>query len=201
MCWMNLQHGPDAVAEAMRAARDHERHSGGHAWGYAAWIDGELVVEKGTGNVPVEDWPEAQLAIGHTRLATRGARNEDNAHPFKIERDGEVIAALAHNGTWYNAPDHEWKSDTYLMAELLESKAQTMDLDDAVRAVADETGETFLVLTRWGTAYVHSGRFDISFEPHGPTIASSGYYDIPTGDILKIEAAQEKSGKQLVHAD
>jgi glutamine phosphoribosylpyrophosphate amidotransferase len=201
MCWMNLQHGPDAVAEAMRAAREHERHSGGHAWGYAAWIDGELVVEKGTGNVPVRDWPDASLAIGHTRLATRGARNADNAHPFEIERDGQVIAALAHNGTWYGAPDHDWKSDTYLMAELLESKAQTMDLDDAVQAVADETGETFLVLTRWGTAYVHSGRFDISFEPHGPTIASSGYYEIPSGDILKIEAAEKKAGKQLVHAD
>lgn len=198
---MNIQHGPNAVDDAMQEARDHERRSGGHAWGYAAWNGEELLVEKGTGQVPVRDWPDAQLAIGHTRYATRGSRTEDNAHPFEVKRDGQVVAALAHNGTWLDAPQHDWKSDTYLMAELLESKVQTMDMDDAVAEVADVTGETFVVLTRWGTAYVHSGRFSITFEPHGPTIASSGHYEIPDGDILKIEAAEMDGGKHLVHAD
>lgn len=190
MCWMAMEHSDDgnAVRKAMRKVREHQERSGGHAWGYAVW-DGDLTIHKQAGRLPpFPDWPDGHLAIGHTRFSTRGNTFDPrNAHPFGVEKDGELVAALTHNGTWLDAPHHEWKSDTYLMAEYLETEVQTNPIDDAVKSLAEKTGETFLVLTNEGTGYVHSGRFEITADPIEPAIASSGHRPIRDGDIFKLE--------------
>lgn len=175
---------------ALRAIEAVERHemSNGHAWGYAAYtVDGELTYDRGVGRIPNDlDIPDAHLAIGHTRFATRGVHTVENAHPFPIHLDGELEATLCHNGTWYGAPKHPTKSDTRLMAERLEKYVNEGEtLEQAVRLLARDTGETFLVLGH-DEAYVNSGRFGITRADKPLRVASSGYAEIPDGQIIRV---------------
>lgn len=185
MCWMAAVRDStgDAVRLAMEKVRRHEAHHGGHSWGYAALTDEGLVMDHGLGRMPYRDWPDADVAVGHTRLATRGEVNVRNAHPFRIQEDGRTVAALCHNGTWREAPPSGDLSDTAMMAMTLESYLQSEPIDDAVAELAETTGETFLVLTRSGDVYCHAGRYDITFDGNG--FASSGGHPLEEGDIFK----------------
>jgi len=192
MCWMTIQRSEtgDAVADAVRAVRHGERKSGGDSWGLAVPTDDGLAIETGLGRLPsnmgaVADQYDAAVALGHTRLATRGDVTLENAHPFGIRNtDGETVAALAHNGTWYGAPASE-RADSYYIARLVESfRNAGHDLERAVREAGDVTGETLLVLDREGTGYVHAGRFEIT--DTGGDIASSGGIPIADGEVRVI---------------
>ena len=82
---------------------DWTAYKSGHAanddsWGFAAVVDGALVVRCGIGNF--EEFREAfepyfdRQAIIHFRYATHGKTNVDNCHPFMVAEDLAVI----HNG-------------------------------------------------------------------------------------------------------
>lgn len=188
MCWMTIRGGgaADADEDPLGLVMDDiEAHEGanGHAFGVAVAIEGELNIYKGVGYLPDRDQVRAQvdpngkadIAIGHTRLATAGDRSGWNAHPFPIYNEaGEIVAALAHNGTWYGAPtDRSGWCDSYYIARDLEGRYQQLTDDEGVdtaredfatlvRQTGARTGQTIIVLHRDGRAFAHAGRFDIT---------------------------------------
>lgn len=188
MCWMDIRRSDDALGESIRAVKRHE-DANGHSWGWAAVVGGEIEIQKGVGEIPDDvDAPVAGAAMCHTRAATKGSVTEENAHPFAVERDGETVAALAHNGTWYGAPDIGDWSDSRAMAMILSSMLGEYP-DRAFGAMfhrlGDLTGETIIALHRDGTLYVHSGRFPITRS--GTVVSSSGQAsEIPKGTVLEI---------------
>jgi len=192
MCWMTIRHDEsgDAAVAAVEALRRGERVSGGHSWGLAV-PDGDTVrIETGVGELPprAEGFAagmDADVALGHTRFATRGEITKQNAHPFAIhDREGAAVAALGHNGTWYDAPDTE-RADSFYIARLVESLVHAgHSLERAVREAGTITGETLLALHADGEAVVHSGRFEITAT--GETIASTGGTPIPDGEVRVI---------------
>jgi glutamine phosphoribosylpyrophosphate amidotransferase len=194
MCWMTIQNDDSgaAVEQAVDRLRHGERCSGGDSWGLAfPKQNGEgLEIRTGVGTVPqnmetvASHW-DADVALGHTRWATRGEISMRNAHPFAIRNsDGDTIAALAHNGTWHDAPKTD-RADSFYIARLAESMILAgHDLNDAVQHAGDVTGETLVVIDSEGTGYVYSGRFEIT--DTGGDVASSGGMPIPTGELRVI---------------
>lgn len=194
MCWMTLRHEPDALAAGIISTRVGESEAGGDSWGYA-YVDesGELQIHKRVGRMPESiDVPVVDKALVHTRLTTTGRINHTNAHPMAIkDNDGETIAAVAHNGTWRDAPDHEFFSDTWHMARVMERFYQNgMSFRSAFEKTADKCGETMIALTRENVGYVYAGRFSI--HKKGAKFQSSGYENrVNSGDIFRIGADGE----------
>ena len=174
MCWMTVRSDTDPLPKAVEAVREHES-SNGHSWGWAVARDGELVIEKGLGMIPDNELPYGEAALAHTRFATKGEITKANAHPFAVKRNGEVVAAIAHNGTWYDAPDIPGWSDSRAMAMILEGVLEDnpdFSFEQAFRALGERTGETLAGVHVDGNVYVHSGRFKITAEDE--VAASSG---------------------------
>jgi glutamine phosphoribosylpyrophosphate amidotransferase len=195
MCWMSIYRGGDAAARALEACQHNEQRSGGHSWGITVAVDGELHRKRGVGHIPPEAfglYPEADVALAHTRFATRGTVNVQNAHPFEVRDDaGEPVAMLAHNGTWRSAPRDEERADTYYIARLLESIYRAdpdRRFEEIVRVTGEATGETLTVLHRNGSAYTYSGRYEITeneAEDQG-CVRSSGGTPIPEGVVTEV---------------
>lgn len=188
MCWMAVHRGDGALTNALEGCREHEHAHGGDSWGYAVARDGRIYIEKDVGAVPDGvDSGGVDAALAHTRLATKGEVSERNAHPFAVRDEaGEVVAALAHNGTWYGAPTRDGRCDSYYIARVLEEYLQDDDLDfeQAVRRTGDHTGETITVLRRDGSAYAYSGRMGIT--SGDGWIRSSGGEHISTGEVKSL---------------
>lgn len=196
MCWMTVRRGPNCIGRAVSDVRDHE-DCNGHSWGLAVAAGGEVFIGKGVGHFPdglAETFPDAEVALAHTRYATRGTITEPNAHPFAIRTAaGETVAALAHNGTWYAAPDGR-RCDSYYIARELEQRyraAPERDFRELVREVGRFTGETLTVLHRDGRAFAYSGRFEIT--AGGPDVGgdadvvrSSGGAPIRDGQVRTV---------------
>lgn len=191
---MTLRQEPDAVGHGLIATQKHETHSGGHSWGYAYVTDGELQVKKETGQLPDKlTIPVTDMALVHTRLATRGNVNWTNAHPMKIvDSERNPVAALAHNGTWRDAPEHEFFSDTWHMARVMEAKyRETGDFEQAFIETAEKTGETMVALTKEKVGYVYGGRFSICQDD--TVFQSTGRgSSIRKGSVYKIEENVDK---------
>jgi predicted glutamine amidotransferase len=190
---MTVRRGDSPLASGIDACQRHEDASGGHSWGYAI-SDGEKLetfTQVGTIDTSAMS-PEAEVALVHTRLATRGEITEENAHPFLIhwhEPGGASrTAALAHNGTWHDAPrDH--RADSWHMARELEASLEDdAELRDAVESLGALTSETFIVVTDTARALVHSGRFRVTADDvESPRVVQSSELDeIPTGSILEL---------------
>lgn len=203
MCWMTVRTGADALTGVLDDLEPQEELNG-HSWGVAYVRDGELVVEKGVGEVP--RWEFADLerdgsvtaAMAHTRFATRGLVCTANAHPFPItDDDGEIVAALAHNGTWREAPDDDFHADSYWMARDLEQRYRA-DPDapfaDHVQATGDRTGETFIALRNDGVGFVYSGRYTITRgeEPAFAERQSEPEPDVDPYDAPSLREALER---------
>ena len=221
MCWMTAESRQDGAALRRcleRVRKVGEPTSGGHAWGYAYLSDacetgeGRLICNWGTGAMPpsVEakaTETDADVALAHTRFATRGAQTLQNAHPFPIrDENGYTYAALCHNGTWYDAPTGfgDEHSDTYYLAKTVEEhfheaggvaalppSAGGGDPDgpafhDLLDPVLREIGETVLVLDRTGRVHTYAGRFTITMQrtEQGWTVASSGGRPVPKQALI-----------------
>ena len=162
---MTLRQEHDALASGIAETKEGELYSGGHSWGYA-YVDknGELQIHKEVGTIPeTVDIPVTDNALVHTRLTTRGKINYTNAHPMRIaDNNDNVVAAMAHNGTWQQSPQHDWFSDTWHMARIMElNYIQTGDFEKAFIETADQCSETIVALTANGVGYVYAGRFSI----------------------------------------
>lgn len=218
-CWMAIRrNGPSSLRRALMDAKGSEMERGGHSWGWAAIIDGELTIGKGVGKI---DWHEMMdapdvdgVAIAHTRFATQGSITAENSHPYAIRNArGETVAALAHNGTWQYAPIDEAdgdKTDSWYIARELEElyrnwesvgRDPDTDFADLVEDVGAYVGETFIVLHRDGRTFTHSGRYEITQSDDGSAVWSSGGKSIPTGTVHTMESPREVSNRQLGEFD
>ncbi|HEX6517708.1 MAG TPA: glutamine--fructose-6-phosphate transaminase (isomerizing), partial [Nocardioidaceae bacterium] len=125
-------------------------HDGTIAWEKKA---GKLAnLDKAVADKPL---PESCTGIGHTRWATHGAPNDQNAHPH-LGQHGRV--ALVHNGIIENfaalraeleADGHHLRSetDTEVVAHLLEAEVETgLDLTEAMRRVCARLDGAFTLV-------------------------------------------------------
>ncbi len=120
--------------------------------------DGEVFIEKKAGKLSNltdhlnGDAPGGNPGIGHTRWATHGRPNDENAHPH---RDCTGKLALIHNGIIENYADikarlaaegHRFASetDTEVLAHLIETK-YSGDLVEAVRAALREVTGAYAI--------------------------------------------------------
>jgi len=185
----------DALRAALDAVRNTgEQASGGHSWGFAVPDgDGSVEMYHGLGVTgeraeAVAEEVDADVALGHTRWATRGGITLQNAHPFAIHDEAEqTVAALAHNGTWHEAPRDVERTDSYYIARLVEVFfTDGLDLGDAVRRAGEVTGETITVLGADGRAWAYSGRFEITATERAGVVASSGHRPVPDGEVIRV---------------
>jgi len=119
-----------------------------------ALLNGEINLYKKQGKVSnleafAKDKPlDAKVGIGHTRWATHGAPNDQNAHPHT---SGDSTLAIIHNGIIENYDSlkkelikrgHEFKSetDTEVLIHLIEDirKSESIGLEEAVRIALNE---------------------------------------------------------------
>ncbi len=119
--------------------------------GIAVLVDGLLIVEKSAGRITeLEERlgdrpPRSRIGLAHTRWATHGMPNEQNAHPHT---DCGGTVAVVHNGIIENAGalraalrerGHTFRSetDTEVLAHLIE-QLYHHTLEDAVAAALKE---------------------------------------------------------------
>lgn len=119
-----------------------------------ALLNGEINLYKKQGKVSnLEAFAKnkpllAKIGIGHTRWATHGAPNDQNAHPHI---SGDSTLAIIHNGIIENYDSlkkelikrgHEFKSetDTEVLIHLIEDirKSESVELEEAVRIALNE---------------------------------------------------------------
>ncbi|RYU15700.1 glutamine--fructose-6-phosphate transaminase (isomerizing) [Nocardioides iriomotensis] len=151
MCGIVGYVGPKQAESVVVEGLRRLEYRGYDSAGVALVVDGTIASEKRAGKIANLDkaladtpLPEATTGIGHTRWATHGAPNDQNAHPH-LGQDGRV--ALVHNGIIENfaalraeleAAGHELRSetDTEIAAHLLEAAvAGGDDLTTAMQSV------------------------------------------------------------------
>lgn len=127
----------DKTAVPLREELDQAACKNPHGFGFAI-IAGDRIISERTMNAQRsidrflamrEKYPEGH-AIWHARIATHGAQNEGNCHPFRVGHDRRTY--LGHNGI-LNLPmaKDEHRSDSRVFAEdVLPSLGGVSALDD-----------------------------------------------------------------------
>ena len=148
MCGIVGYVGPRQALDVLIPGLERLEYRGYDSAGVALRNDDRLEIVKRVGRMSdlnaaiAEAAPSGDLGIGHTRWATHGAPNTDNAHPH-LDCTGSL--ALVHNGIVENWAElkaglvgrgHAFHSDTdtEVVAHLLEEQA-ALSLGDAVRHV------------------------------------------------------------------
>ncbi len=152
MCGIVGYIGRRPAAEIVLAGLRRLEYRGYDSAGVAVVSDGSLRLAKKAGKIGNLDavlaehpMPTDGIGLGHTRWATHGAPNDENAHPH-LSYDGRV--AVVHNGIIENfatlraeltgsginlVSDTDTEVVAHLLARALESRPA--DLADAMRAV------------------------------------------------------------------
>lgn len=118
-------------------------YRGYDSWGIAINYQGVIKTQKNIGKINNSkiNLPESNIGIGHTRWATHGGINIENAHPL-VDCTGKI--ALIHNGIIENFEDlkidlikkgHSFSSqtDTEVMVHLIEENLKNNNFNDAVK--------------------------------------------------------------------
>jgi glucosamine--fructose-6-phosphate aminotransferase (isomerizing) len=148
MCGIVGYLGPSAAAPVLISELRCLEYRGYDSAGVAVIEDGQLAVMKAAGKLSnleqllQSEKPAATVGIGHTRWATHGVPNDENAHPHT---DCSSTLAIVHNGIIENyqelreqltADGHTFSSDTdtEVVAHLIEDELKTTsDLLTAIR--------------------------------------------------------------------
>ncbi len=176
---------------------------------------GELQIQKRAGQVQVLEASlngalsnSSKIGIGHTRWATHGQVNDENAHPH-ISYDGRV--AIAHNGIIENYSELraslqkqgvtlKSQTDSEVIAHLIAKRMEKgEDLLEATRRVAQELHGLSVVLaistldpdTIVGTRVGHAGSLIMGSE-EGVAVLASNIDAVPDGinEFTSIDNAQ-----------
>jgi len=121
-------------------------YRGYDSWGVAVVSENRIFVKKKAGkigNANVDNLPEGNLAIGHTRWATHGGVTDINAHPH-LDCKGAI--AVIHNGIFENyeefkkkliAKGHKFVSetDTEVISHMIEDLNKKMAFSEALKSV------------------------------------------------------------------
>jgi glucosamine--fructose-6-phosphate aminotransferase (isomerizing) len=162
MCGIVGYIGPDEALPVLISGMRKLEYRGYDSSGIAVIGDGGLGVTRRAGRLQeLEDALDGHelkgsLGIGHTRWATHGAPNDENAHPH---RDCTGKLALVHNGIIENhdvlrarltqeGHDFASETDTEVAAHLIESimKNRDISLKDAVIEAANELEGAFALV-------------------------------------------------------
>lgn len=148
MCGIVGYLGTSAAAPVLLSELRCLEYRGYDSAGVAVIEDGQLAVMKAAGKLAnlelllQTEKPAATIGIGHTRWATHGVPNDENAHPHT---DCTETLAIVHNGIIENyqelresltAAGHAFSSDTdtEVVAHLIEDELKkTDDLLTAIR--------------------------------------------------------------------
>ncbi len=162
MCGIVGYVGQRSALEVIMGGLRRLEYRGYDSGGVALVDDGTIAWAKKAGKLVNLDkeleahpLPLSHTGIGHTRWATHGAPNDQNAHPHL---DGEGRIAVVHNGIIENFAElrdkletsgHEFRSetDTETVAHLLHDELlQTPDLTEAVRVVCRQLEGAFTLV-------------------------------------------------------
>ncbi len=126
-------------------------YRGYDSWGVAYQTKDEILIHKKVGKIgdfkkKDHKFEKSNLAIGHSRWATHGGVNKANAHPHFSENK-EIV--LVHNGIFENYLEtkkflkkkgHTFvsKTDTEVIAHLIEEHAKTHSFEDSVKMAIKE---------------------------------------------------------------
>lgn len=140
--------------------------------GFAYVHDGEVKIAKGyfklssfinAYNTIHNTYGKEAPVLAHCRIATAGAVDADNCHPFRI-KDGAMI----HNGHLWSTPDNSKKSDTREFSEIFYN---ILDYDSIKTAVHEEDFNEIVGHDKMAFLY-HDGRWTTAGEWH--TCPTSG---------------------------
>ena len=174
MCGIIACIGTDDAVDRVVTGLENLEYRGYDSAGIAIQNGKELAVRKRAGkiselvNTLVEDIPEGETGIGHTRWSTHGPPTDANAHPHTNET-GEI--ATVHNGVISNYEElraelkdagHEFTSetDTEVIPHLVERYYERgMNTKEAFRAAVDRLeGSYAIALMFQGEDAVHAAR-------------------------------------------
>jgi len=143
-------------------------YRGYDSWGVAVVSEGKIILKKKAGkigNANVDDLPEGNLAIGHTRWATHGGVTDINAHPHL---DCSKTIAVIHNGIFENYEEFKKKlikkghkfiseTDTEVISHMLETRpfrSVFKQMEGLNAVIAINVSENSLVAARNGSPLV-----------------------------------------------
>lgn len=132
---------------------------GGHSCGLA--IDGDIIVgvnqlklfKDFIGSSRIENPYELPVILGHTRYATGGLHNEDNAHPFGFGINNDYYEFIGtHNGSLHNQADlaEEYKvSTSQEIINKYKVKSYRQKIDSEILLECIYTSKSFKVLEKY----------------------------------------------------
>ncbi|HKK76372.1 MAG TPA: glutamine--fructose-6-phosphate transaminase (isomerizing) [Saprospiraceae bacterium] len=162
MCGIVAYLGPDQAYPKLIKGLQRLEYRGYDSAGIALLQDGAVSLYKKKGKVAdlkkyAQDLKkEATIGIGHTRWATHGEPNDNNAHPH-LSNKGQIV--LAHNGIIENyellkhallKEGYTFKSDTdtEVLVNLIEAikEKEQVDLPEAVRIALTRVVGAFAIV-------------------------------------------------------